>query len=237
MLVLEDTREYIFPIYSVKSDGINIYIDTRIFLGTGFFVSKKGDALTANHVIPEEVAPDCRLIAILFHNGQQAICWINNVFKFKNADIALIEINIQNNNFLEISAETICSGQDIEIIGIPKHDRNNAGKEMRVLKGHVTLSHTILELNFPVPAGMSGSPVFKGTQVIGIATGRVRSEEIEDSYEEIQMISDHKEVIKLTEIRSVIYYGLSQPFSTFKHLTHEDLNNITLFDFITEQNQ
>jgi hypothetical protein len=56
---------------------------------------------------------------------------------------------------------------------------------MRVLKGHATAVMPRLELNFPIPAGVSGSPVMVYTTVVGFATGRVRSEEIDEQSEEI----------------------------------------------------
>lgn len=107
---------------------------------------------------------------------------------------------------------------------------------MRILKGHVTLSHKQLELNFPVPAGMSGAPVFLHNNVVGYATGIVRSEEIEDAHEEIVEVENGREVIRLSEIRRIIHYGLAYPFSQMSDVRDPILEGKTLFEFIATQN-
>lgn len=81
---------------------------------------------------------------------------------------------------------------------------------MEYLKGHiVTFIGDKFELNFPVPASMSGSPVMIDGDVVGYATGRVRSEEVEDSHEEIEEIGNGRERIVITEVRRVTHYGVA----------------------------
>lgn len=237
-IVIEDMREYIFLIFSVKYEENGIFMDSRICLGTGFFVSKQGDAFTASHVIPppEDIESDRRLIAVTMRNGKQEICWINKALKFDELDIALIEINIKENKYFDLVTDEIYSGTDIQAIGFPNHEMNLRGKEMRILKGYVTCSHKKLELNFAVPSGMSGSPIFIGNKVAALATGYIRSEEIEDYHEELSTISNQKEIIKITEIRKEIYYGIALPFSELKSITDPALENRTIFEFITQQN-
>lgn len=237
-IVIEDIREYIFLIFSVRHEENNIFMDSRTYLGTGFFVSKQGDAFTAGHVIPspEDIGSDRRLIAITMRQGKPEVCWINKALKFDELDIALIEVNIKGNRYFNLTTEEIYSGTDIQAIGFPSHEMNLRGKEMRVLKGYVTCSHKKLELNFAVPSGMSGSPVFVGDKVAALATGYIRSEEIEDSHEELSTISNQKEIIKITEIRKAIYYGIALPFSELKSITDPALEEKTLFEFLNQQN-
>ena len=237
-MLIEDMREYIFLIFSVKYEENGISMDSRTYLGTGFFVSKQGDAFTASHVIPppEDIESDRRLIAVTMREGKQEVSWINKALKFDELDIALIGVNLKGNKYFELVTEEIYSGTDIQAIGFPSHEMNLRGKEMRILKGYVTCSHKKLELNFSVPSGMSGSPVFIGNKVAALATGYIRSEEIEDYHEELSTISNQKEIIKITEIRKAVYYGVALPFSELKLITDPALENKTIFEFITQQN-
>lgn len=228
VLVLEDAREYVFPIFSVQAEDNGIFLESRVFLGTAFFISKCGDAITASHVLPrpDDLVQGRRLIAVVLKDGKETVCWITRAAKFEALDLALVHVNLENTKYLPLATEEVVAGTDIQILGIPSHEVNASGKEMRVLKGHVTLSGKRLELNFPVPAGMSGSPLFIGTHVVGYATGMVRSEEIEEATEEIEVISDRKEVVRITEIRRMTYYGIAYPFSHLKKVVQPVLERV-----------
>jgi hypothetical protein len=238
-LYLEDAREYIFPIFSVNAEGEGIHLESRTFLGTGFFVTKRGDAISAGHVppTPSELPPDRRLIAIVQCDGVATPCWITRAAKLEAFDVVLLHVNLEETKYLPLSSQGIMPGTDVQIVGIPNNDINNDGKEMRIFKGHVTLSGRRLELNFPVPAGMSGSPVFVGSKVIGYATGQVRSEELEEAIETLNKVSNEKEIIHITEIRRIIYYGIAYAFNAFQNIRDPVLNNKTLLEFVDSQNQ
>jgi hypothetical protein len=142
---LQDARECIFPIFSASAKDNGILIKSRVFLGTAFFVTKQGDAITASHVIPqpEDLKPGHRPIAVVLIGGKQQVCWITMVAKIESFDIALFKVNLENTKYLPVITENILAGTDIQIIGIPSHEVWGSGKEMRILKGHVTLSHTL----------------------------------------------------------------------------------------------
>ena len=237
--VFEDAREYIFPVFSVEAEGDGIHLNSRIFLGTAFFVSKKGDAISAGHVfpLPERLQEaGRRLIAIVLHENKETPCWITHIAKFDAVDMALLHVNLDNTKYLPVSAHEILTGTDVQITGIPDHELNMSGKEMRILKGHVTLAWKRLELNFPVPAGMSGSPVFAGTKVVGYATGQVRSEELAETTESVEEVSSTKEIIRITEIKRISYYGIAYAFHSQANHRDAILNNKTLSEFIDSQN-
>lgn len=238
-LTLEDAREYIFPIFSVEAEDNGVQLDTRIFLGTAFFVTKKGDAITASHVlpIPDELQSKRRLVAIILRDGKETVCWITHAAKFEAFDLALLHVNLDETKYLPLSSQEVISGTDIQIVGIPSNDINHSGKEIRILKGHVTLAWKRLELNFPVPAGMSGSPVFAGSKVIGYATGLVRSEECEEATETIEVVTNTKEVVRITEIRRITSYGIAYAFNAHENFRDPVLENKTLIEFITSQNK
>jgi hypothetical protein len=237
-LVLEDAAEYVFPIFSVVADGDGVYLEDRHFLGTGFFVTKRGDAITANHVLPEpdQIALNRRIVAIVRVAGQAQTCWINKALKGAKFDFCLFKVNLTATNCLPISSEPVEWGADVYTIGIPSHELHASGKEMRILKGHVTMAHNLLELSFAVPAGMSGAPLFCGSKVVGYATGTVRSEEVEDSYEELQEVGPGREVIRTFVAKRILHYGLACPLSNLANLRHPALEGQTLFEFIAKQN-
>lgn len=237
-LVLEDAREYVIPIFLVRAEGEGVYLESRVFLGTAFFVTKHGDAITVGHIIvgPEELKEGHRLVAIVQRDGEPKVCWITRAAKFDSYDLALVHVNLDNTKYLDVTTSRVSAGTDVQAVGIPSHEVWNSGKEMRFLKGHVTLSGKYLELNFPVPLGMSGSPLFVGTKVAGYLTGTVRSEEIEETTEEIEEVTNNKEVVRIIESRRIMHYGLAYPFSHLKEIRDPVLENKTLFEFIAEQN-
>lgn len=233
-LVLEDAREYVLPIFDVEAEGNGIRLETRKFRGTAFLVSPKGDALTAAHVIPAsaELPNGRRLVAAIQRNGREEVVWVVRAAHFPVADLALVKLNVEGTPFLPLSDQTVNMGDDVVALGIPDHELWLAGKEMRVLKGHVTLSRHHLELSFPIPAGMSGCPLFLGTKVVAYSTGMVESESLVSSHEETVEVTPTKEFIRLTERRSVVSYGLATPLSAFRGHTSPVLDGRSLMDFI-----
>lgn len=239
-LVLDDARKFIFPLFTVLADGNNIYLQSRQFLGTAFFVTRCGDALTAAHLLPspDEIQPNRRLIAVVLgDDGREQICWVNRAAKLADFDAALLKINLDRTSYLPTTTAQISPGEDVLCIGIPNHEVGAAGKEMRILKGHVCLLGRMrLELNFAIPAGMSGSPLFVGAAVAGYAVGSVRSEELEDATESVEEVTPTKEIIRITEIRRALYYGLARPFSALAHVRDPVFQGQTIFEFIAGRN-
>lgn len=213
-MILNDAREYVFPIFSVEAKDNGVFLESRVFLGTGFFVTKRGDAITAGHVVPApaQLPTGRRLVAVISRNGSLETCWITQAAKFESFDVALVHVNLAETKFLGISACDVSAGSDLEIIGIPSHEVWSAGKEMRFLKGHVTMAHRYLELSCPIPKGMSGSPVFERGVAVGWAVGNARSQELEDAIEERREESSQGTVVHRTEIRRVLHYGLAHSF-------------------------
>jgi hypothetical protein len=236
---LRDVREYVIPIFSVRTENNGIYLDSRIFLGTAFFVTSCGDAVTVGHVIPtpSELKEGHRLVAVVRQDGKDEVCWITEVLKLDSFDFALVHVNLQKTKYLEVTTERISAGTDVITIGIPSHEVWNSGKEMRILKGHITLSSKYLELNFPVPLGMSGAPLLVGTKVCAYLTGTVRNEEIEERTEEVEEVANDKEIIRITESKRILCYGLANPFANLKDIREPILDNKTLVEFIVEQNK
>lgn len=187
--------------------------------------------------IRDELQSKRRLVAIILRDGKETVCWITHAAKFEAFDLALLHVNLDETKYLPLSSQEVISGTDIQIVGIPSNDINRSGKEMRILKGHVTLAWKRLELNFPVPAGMSGSPVFAGSKVIGYATGLMRSEECEEATETIENVTNTKEVVRITDIRRITSYGIAYAFNAHENFRDPVLENKTLIEYITAQNK
>jgi hypothetical protein len=83
---------------------------------------------------------------------------------------------------------------------------------------------------------MSGSPVFLGTKVVAFATKSVRSEEVEDYAEEVELISDNREQIRITKVTRLTHYGLAYPFYKLRGQTSSIFEGKTLMEFIGAQN-
>lgn len=158
--------------------------------------------------------------------------WVAHAAHFEASDLALVKLNVESTPFLSLSEREVNMGDDVIALGIPDHEVWKGGKEMRVLKGHVTLSHRHLELSFPIPSGMSGCPIFLGTKVVAYATGEVESVSLLGSSEETVEVTPTKEFIRLTERRNVVSYGLATPFSILKGFASPVLDGLTLTDFI-----
>lgn len=237
-LVLDDAREYIFPLFLVESQDNGIFLESRVFLGTAFFVSRRGDAITANHVLPkpEQLPPGKRVVAVVQHGSEQEICWITHAVSFEDCDFALFHVNLEHTKYLSLSHEEVSAGSDVQLIGIPSHEVWLSGKEMRILKGHVTFVSNQLELNISIPPGMSGCPVFISTMVVGFATGSVKSEEVDDHTEEVELLSNNKEQIRITKVTRITHYGMVCPFSKLRGQISPVLDGKTLTQLIEARN-
>jgi len=237
--ILNDAREYIFPLFTVQAgEGNGIFLESRVLLGTAFFVTKNGDAITARHVMPqaEDLPSDKRVVAIVQSGEHQQICLINQVATFSGCDLALIHVNVEGTKYLQLMEEDVLNGTDVQLVGVPSHEVWMSGKEMRILKGHVTLVSKQLELNIGIPPGMSGSPVFVGDKVAAFATASYRSEEIEDYSEEIETISNTREQMRITKVTRVTHYGMAYPFSALRGQSSPIFSDKTLMQLIAERN-
>lgn len=238
-LILNDAREYIFPLFMVDSKDNGVNLESRNFLGTAFFVTKYGDAITASHVVPkpDDIPTGKRVIAIVQRGIEQQVCWLTFTASFENCDLALIHVNIDRTKYLTLTDEEVVPGSDIQLIGIPSHELWRTGKEMRILKGHVTLVSNQLELNIAIPLGMSGSPVFLGTRVAAFATSTFKSEEVEEFTEEIELLSNNKEQIRITKVTRVTHYGLAYPFSRLRGQVSPIFEGKSLMQLIKDRNR
>jgi trypsin-like peptidase len=237
--VIEDARDLIFPLFSVRADGNGIYLGSRTFLGTGFFVSRCGDAITAAHLLPppDTLPEGRRLVAVVTLAGREEVCWVTHAAAFDAWDLALVHVNLSATQHLQIVPSAVVAGSDVQFLGIADHEVWGAGKELRILKGHVTMAVAPwLELSCSVPRGMSGSPLFMAERVIGCVVGTFRTEQVEDSMEEARETRGEQVTIRRTEVRRAFEYGKAFGFAAAATTPLPPLNNKTLVAFLRERN-
>lgn len=82
---------------------------------------------------------------------------------------------------------------------------------------------------------MSGSPLFAGGRVVGCAIGSFRTEQVEDSSEEVREING---ATRVTVVRRIFDYGKAFSFAAAAGVDDPPmLENKPLLDFLAERNK
>lgn len=252
-LNIEDLRSFVFCIYSgIEKLPGTLDFNSLQFLGTGFFVTKNGDAVTAAHVLPrpDQLKPKEQLFAITVFDDGEKYCRIVMSAFFREVDLVLFRVQTEreSNIFFKPCFEEVGNGDDVIAFGVPEHNpsfdisrhrSDGATKQLRTLKGHISLRHGsgLSELSFPVPGGMSGGPVLVGTKCVGYLVGSVTSKQIIDRTEEIVELTNEREKIEITEITQFVTYGMFNPFSRLNNKKLPILEDRTLEDFLARRNE
>lgn len=228
-----DFKNHIFPIFigPFKKEGIPKEVE---FLGTGFFVTSNGIAITANHCLPkpEQLNNKCILIGI-WDNGNIKLQKVFSHVRIPSLDIAILKIdNIKSKKF-NISYEELKMGTpDVFSIGFPWYSIWGEPFEVRFLKGYITRVTKYYELSFAIPRGMSGSPLFREDKLIGVLVMNAKSETLEDEVSEIIQVTNQKERIEIVKTKSIINYGLAIPFAKLSNFKDDTLDGLSFEDYI-----
>lgn len=189
--------DIVFPIVKIKIDSNNKakYLH---FLGSGFFIGNEGYFLTANHVLNEDLISDLKndeKIAIQIYNGNFQLLKVDYVENNDDKlDVSLCQVNFvpKNKNFFSINKESEVYGwHDVHAQGYPGYLVEDIPKKGQLLKGYISREINKGEivgsinnappsyaLNFPIPKGMSGCPLFKtgaSHPLVGICIGSFES--------------------------------------------------------------
>lgn len=135
--------------------------------GSGFFINKKGEAITSRHVLEGAIRAEVKTVDGMIYPIAKIIA------EDQEGDVIKIEVIIPENkiHFLEISPSLPEVGERVVVIGSP------LGLEQTVSDGIVSavrripIFGRIIQISAPISPGSSGSPVInlKG-EVIGVAT-------------------------------------------------------------------
>lgn len=137
-------------------------------IGAGFFINNKGLALTASHVVENNI----ELWIILPEYGQM-IFTAEIISVYPDFDIALIKVNIKNKFFLKLSSsDNLKLRTTVYTIGYPSNP-----KYPIATSGTISgVRDDYLQTDTPVNSGNSGGPLLnEDNEVIGI-TSAVLSE-------------------------------------------------------------
>jgi hypothetical protein len=190
---LMDFKDVVFPIIKIKVLD-DLSIQNLEFLGTGFFIGNEGFFLTVKHVLNKS------LFDKLAENEKIAVQLMDKTIKAmpidfleeyeNNVDLTLGHVNFipQYPNFFNISNESQVYGwHDLHVFGFPGYLVEDIPLKGLFLKGYLTreimpgemlgiqkVSFGCYSMSFPIPKGMSGSPVFRTGQIhplVGICLG------------------------------------------------------------------
>ncbi len=219
-LNLDDIREYVVPLF-VAEDPALLQLDQPVvvsrdrFLGTAFFVTKNGIALTAAHCVPDpaNIAPGLAFLAIIWDGARPRAQQVQLACKLDGQDISVLKIAHCPSKYLPVSFRPVHMGEDVVTVGVPLHSVTGDDYEYRCLKGHITRVSKTLELSCPAPRGMSGSPILVDSKVVGVMSWNARAESLEDQSEEhVQTFGPLTRVTK-TVTMAVTNYGQAEPLS------------------------
>lgn len=240
-LEIDDLRQYVFGLFLGREKETVVDPSSLKFLGTAFFVTKCGDAITAEHILPstEELEDSECVLGILGVGGKTKAYRVVFAASFAESDLAIFRLQINNTLYLEVSFESILMGTDVIAFGISDHQIYGSGLELRTVKGYTTMPvwRGSQELSFMVPAGMSGGPVLLGTKCVGFLIGNVTSEQVIDQIEEVSEATDNFEKIKIVESREVLHYGVYRPFSIYEGKTSDIFDGDSLDQLIRDRNK
>jgi len=238
---LEHAFDYVFPIFlgSALEDAQFFTLEKDGFLGSGFFIAKNGVAITAAHVLPMPEAIPGKQVRIGQRTADNRIQGyvIESFVIFQKFDIAIMKVDIGDCKYLPIVFRDLWMGMDVATIGIPASSIIGNGFGMRCFKGHISWAGERPELSFPAPKGLSGSPVFHNGKVVGVISGNSRSEQLDDSVETIEEITNNYEKIRIVESKSIVQYGVMESLKKIEHCTHEIFGASTFAEMIEAINQ
>jgi hypothetical protein len=135
VVALDDIREYVFPLYiaddpaRLKPDDPVVLSNTN-YLGTGFFISKNGVALTAAHLMPApDRVPDGKAVLAIVYDGERPRGQqVQIAFVPDNHDISILRIAFSPARYLALSFDRVHMGEDVVAIGIPEHSVSGSHK-------------------------------------------------------------------------------------------------------------
>jgi hypothetical protein len=156
--VLADIREYVVPLFiaenpaSLRADQ-PVVVSRDRFVGTAFFVTKNGVALTAGHCVPDpaSIPAGHTFLAITWSGTRAHAQQVQMATPVKDQDIAILKISHSPSKYLPVCFDPVHMGEDVLSVGVPLHSVSGPEYEFRCLKGNVTRVSKTLELSFPAP--------------------------------------------------------------------------------------
>jgi hypothetical protein len=217
MLIDIDVRHLVFPLIAgVETNG---GFSRSGLAGTGFFVGRRGLALTAAHVVSNTKSP-CELrAAIPQESGPMKAYKLLWHVILPNVDICVLRIDLPRTRCFATQFSRLVNGQEIETVGIPDSmlKTDNVGKTqimLRTMKGYVSYGESnSIAASFSLPKGMSGAPLIASDAeiesqfVAGVFVGQTRGEQIEDLVEEVVVDKAGNKETRVERVSRVEYFA------------------------------
>lgn len=241
--VVIDATRVVFPIVAgtAAPGGFN----RTDFLGTGFFVGRHGLALSAAHVVTGLRAGLELRVGLPTQQREMRVFTVQWSVKLPGSDILVMRVEIDGTAYFEPRFVDLPMGVDVETTGIPQSmfEKDQAGRvrmAMRVAKGYV--SHGIggwIAANFPLPKGMSGSPLVTTMPpeqfVAGVFVGQNRGEQIEDQVEEvIEEGGGNGRRTQIERVSRVEYFARGELLAPHVDFVAPEFDGFTLSELIAE---
>lgn len=237
-----DVRRLVFPLIGGRESASGFA--RSCFLGTGFFVSRRGLALTAAHVVSNLDRVDVRA-ALPTASGPMTAHNLQWIVPLPESDIAVVRVNTPTSTCFASRFESPVMGQNVETTAIPKSmlSTDPGGKtkvQMRVTKGYV--SHGAdgwVAASFALPKGMSGAPLIVTNPdsqfVAGVFVGQNRGEEIEDQIEEVTDKSASERHTHVERISRIEYFARGELLASFAGFIAPEFGGFNLKDLIMRE--
>lgn len=236
-------EDMIVPVCKYRIEKNNAIIERSI--GTAFFINSQGVFLTAGHVvkaIPNQTTGLCIKHKTTLKNIMSPI--VNIEYASDNVDVAIGKIEYETHHWFELEEFNPTYWLNVATLGYPETAFNVNPADyyinLRAHKGYIQriiapneLSYlgphkTLLELNFAIPCGLSGAPLFKvnGSKniLLGVCIGSHTSEIVDYEYNShIDDQSTHSErKVKVEQ------YGIAQDISEILEWKPDLLKDKTL---------
>jgi hypothetical protein len=236
-------NQTIFPIFSTNPGQKKL--DHSSYLGTGFFVSRRGLALTAAHVL--ESAGDGKvLIATVPGFGEvmrgYSLAW---AVQLPDSDIAVFRLDTGDSASLLVDFREIYLNETVSTTGIPKDafEESPDGKveiHFRAAQGYVAFGRKKwMAASFALPAGMSGSPAVARSngRVVGVMVGQHRTEIDEHLVKEFTEPTPTGQATYVEKISRVEYSARIDLLWQHRDFRAAEFGGLTLTELIESENR
>ena len=236
-----DVRYLIFPVVTgyESAEGFR----RTGFVGTGFFIGRRGLAMTAAHVV-SGIASGTQLRVALPQRpvGPLHPYRVTWVVELPRSDLLVMRVNIPDCACFATRFQKLPMGLDVETAAIPETmlETDATGRTeilMRAAKGYISYARAgWIAASFALPKGMSGAPLIVTTDeaqfVAGVFVGQTRGEQIEDLVEEVIETDGGRTVTRVERVDRVEYFARGELLEPYGDYRHAEFGGMTLSELI-----
>ncbi len=234
------TTRMIFPIINGRKTEAGV--QGLGFAGTGFFISPRGLALTAAHVMLARNDASEKWVT----RPETSMGWASRIewsVSLPGSDIAVIRVGLDEEPpGFDVHFRDLLLGEDIQTIGLAECDMETSADGVRYMlqrcaRGYISHGRDSWgAASFPLPGGMSGSPALSYgngvDQVVGVFVGQSRGEVIEDLLEEVIEAEQGNRVTRVERVSRVEYFARVDVLAKHRNFRAPQFGSLTLAELI-----